>query len=63
MEASEKNCPIIYGDFTNWKPKKMTEIVEFAETFESKFDEEVIFEKMQADKVIKSSQYEYNDLN
>jgi len=27
----ERGCPMIYGEFTNWKPKPMTEIREYCE--------------------------------
>ena len=43
-KLAEENprTPIIMGDFTNWRPKLFTEIIDYSESFIEQFDEESV---------------------
>jgi len=46
VAAKYPNRPLIYGDFTNWKPVPMVEITELSEMFMNQLDPMVIIDKM-----------------
>ena len=61
QEPNEMVFPYIYGDFTNWKPKKMFEIREFCDRINQYKPE--IFELCKQNDIIDQTAQKIEDLN
>ena len=52
IAADNPRVPLIMGDFTNWKPKPMNDVIDYCEKIIEQYDEDFIISRMHLDKVL-----------